>query len=90
MDMPLRTFRSGELSIERTLAGLRALISALEETSEDWIARFKAEWNAVEIEYAVALNDGHALPGPSAPGVKEATEHMSLMVNERITALNRD
>jgi hypothetical protein len=90
IDMILRTFSSGELSLERTLAGLRGLISALEETSEDWVPRFKTEWNAMEVEYAAALNHGGALPGPSAPGVKEATEQMRFMVNERRSALGPD
>jgi hypothetical protein len=53
------------------------LLSALDETPEDWTRHFKAEWNAIEVEYAAALSRGTALPGPSAQGVQEAAEKCS-------------
>jgi hypothetical protein len=89
MDKLLRSFESSELSLERTLAGLRGLLSALDETPEDWTRHFKAAWNAIEVEYAAALSRGTALPGPSAQGVQEAAEKMLSMVDERISALDR-
>jgi len=84
----LRSFESGELSLERTLSGIRGLLSALDETPENWTRRFKAEWNTIEVEYASALSRGAAPPSPSAQGVKEAAEQMLSMVNERISALH--
>jgi hypothetical protein len=55
----------------------------------EWTRRFKAEWNAIKVEYSAALTRGAALPGPSAPGVQQAVEQVFFMMGERINALEK-
>jgi hypothetical protein len=87
MDQTLRSFIAGDGLLGTTLADLKGLLAALEETPDDWIRHFKEERNALEVEYAVALNHGDAEPDASVSDLREVAERMRAMVEERISTL---
>jgi hypothetical protein len=55
MDDTLRNYVEGKLDLPSLIAGLKALLSALESPNEEWVNAFRSEWGTLEVIYAMAL-----------------------------------
>jgi hypothetical protein len=80
----LDALRAGSIAIDRAIADLKGLGSALEEASEDWRDRYVEARNGLELAYAVALDRNEPLPTAATdPAVRAALDLLDALLDER-------
>lgn len=84
MEDRLVRFQAGELNLGQTIADLRGLLAALEQTPDAWKAQFTQEWGELEVAYAVALNNEAPIPTASDPVLEQATHKMIELVRDKL------
>jgi hypothetical protein len=83
----LTQYRQHAISLDHLISGLDALLSLLEQPDRAWKAAFRSEWGTLEVEHAVALDQGRSqLPVESQQRVHAAVSRLSQLLASRIGA----
>jgi hypothetical protein len=81
----LQQYDSGKTDLSSLIAGLEALLDALESATEEWKRAFRRQWGVLEIEYAVALDrEQTALSDDSLERISRAVEDIRCLLAEHL------
>lgn len=83
MQQRIDGFRDGRLSIGPVIGDLEGLVSALDETPQEWKDSFIEEWSVLEIAYAVALDRQQPLPTAGDHDIAAALDALEVLIAER-------
>jgi len=81
----LEAFLAGHVSMDKILADLEGLLSALEQPGEEWRRTFQEDVNELDIIWGVALDHGRTrLTEPEAKSAFESAERLKKLVLDKI------
>ncbi len=85
----LQGYEAGKVTLSSLLAGLEALLDALESANEEWMEAFRRQWSILEIDYAVSLDRNQpTLSRDGLARISNAIENMRGLLSEHLSEDN--
>lgn len=81
MQAQLAHFEGGAIPLDHLIAGLESLYSCLRTSGKEWKEQFNADWETLEIVYAVALDRQQAFDSEDLRRIKEAIGNLRALIS---------